>query len=312
MFGLNNLGTAGIFFLQIAGELIALFIGITFLVGLIQEYVPHDKIQSFLTRAPRGVGNIIGAAFGALTPFCSCSTIPILVGLLNTGVPFGICMSFLLASPLLNPVIFGLLLVLLGWKITALYFIFTFAAAVITGIVLERLGLASEVKSVSVVGGYAAGAVIDTLPDAGFWERHGPRIRRASGFAWALFKHIFIYLIIGAAVGALIYGFVPQDFIVKIAGPDNPLAIPVAAVIGIPMYIRAETIIPISAVLLGKGMGVGTVVALIIGGSGMSIPEISLLAAIFKRKLVAVFIASILIVAVVIGMLSGLLTANGL
>ncbi len=308
MFGVNNFATAGIYFLQIAGELIALFIGITFLVGLIQEYVPQDKIQHFLTRAPKVVGNVIGAGFGALTPFCSCSTIPILVGLLNTGVPFGICISFLLASPLLNPVIAGLLLALLGWKITVLYLIFTFIAAVLAGLILERLGFASSVKSVTVVGGNAGGFAIDPMSGASFWEVHGPRIRRAFGFAWALFKHIFIYLMIGAAVGAVIYGFVPQDIIVKIAGPNNPLAIPVAAIIGIPMYIRAETIIPISAVLLGKGMGVGAVVALIIGGAGMSIPEISLLAAIFKKRFVAIFIVVILMVALLAGFLANFLT----
>ena len=308
MFGINNFATAGIYFLQIAGELIALFIGITFLVGLIQEYVPQDKIQRFLTRAPRSVGNIIGAGFGALTPFCSCSTIPILVGLLDTGVPFGICMSFLLASPLLNPVIAGLLLALLGWKITILYAIFTFMAAVATGITLEKFGFSKYVKSVTVVGGNVNSPATKPPLGASFWENHKPRIGRAGGFAWTLFKHIAVYLIIGAAVGAAIYGFVPQDLIVRVAGPDNPLAIPIAAIIGIPMYIRAETIIPISAVLMGKGMGVGAVVALIIGGAGMSIPEISLLAAIFKKKLVAAFIATILVVAVLAGFLANLLT----
>jgi uncharacterized protein len=308
MFGLNNFTTAGIYFLQIAGELIALFIGVTFLVGLIQEYVPQDKIQRFLTKAPKGVGNVIGAGFGALTPFCSCSTIPILVGLLNTGVPFGICISFLLASPLLNPVIAGLLLMLLGWKITVLYVVFTFIAAVLAGLILERLGFASSVKSVTVVGGNNNDPIAVPVPGAGFWTIQGPRIRRAFSFAWTLFKHIFLYLIIGAAVGAVIYGFVPQDIIVKIAGPDNPLAIPIAAIIGIPMYIRAETIIPISAVLMGKGMGVGAVVALIIGGAGMSIPEISLLAAIFKKKFVAVFVGVILVAAVLAGFLANWLT----
>ena len=301
MFGLNNFATAGIYFLQIAGELIALFIGVTFLVGLIQEYVPQDKIQRFLTRAPKGVGNVIGAGFGALTPFCSCSTIPILVGLLNTGVPFGISISFLLASPLLNPVIAGLLLMLLGWKITALYIAFTFVAAVLAGLILERLGFASSVKSVTVEGGNSNNAIMPPLAGASLWDIHKPRIRKAFGFAWTLFRHIFVFLIIGAAIGAVIYGFVPQDVIVRVAGPDNPLAIPIAALIGIPMYIRAETIIPISAVLMAKGMGVGAVVALIIGGAGMSIPEISLLTAIFKKKFVVVFIATILAVAVLAG-----------
>ncbi len=305
---LNNFTTAGIYFLQIAGELVALFIGITFLVGLLQEYVPQDKIQRFLTRAPKGIGNIIGAGFGSLTPFCSCSTIPILVGLLNTGVPFGICMSFLLASPLLNPVIFVLLLALLGWKITILYAIFTFAASVISGLILEKLGFAQYVKSVTVVGGNTNDPSTVSIKGDSFWERHKPRIKRAGGFAWTLFKHIAVYLIIGAAIGSVIYGFIPEEWIVNIAGPDNLFAIPIAAVIGVPLYIRAETIIPISAVLLEKGMAVGTVVALIIGGAGMSIPEISLIAAIFKKKLVGVFIATIFAVAVLTGFLANALT----
>jgi uncharacterized protein len=198
---------------------------------------------------------------------------------------------------------------LLGWKITALYIMFTFTAAVLAGLLLERLGFGNSVKSVTVEGGNVGGLATDPMPGASFWEIHGPRIRRAFSFAWALFKHIFVYLMIGAAVGAAIYGFVPQEIIVKVAGPDNPLAIPVAAFIGIPMYIRAETIIPISAVLMGKGMGVGAVVALIIGGAGMSIPEISLLAAIFKKRFVAVFIGVILVVAMLAGFLSSLLTA---
>jgi uncharacterized protein len=307
MFGLNNFATAGIYFLQIAGELIALFIGVTFLVGMIQEYVPQERIQRFLTKAPKGVGNVIGASFGALTPFCSCSTIPILVGLLNTGVPFGICISFLLASPLLNPVIAGLLLTLIGWRITLLYIAFTFVAAVLVGIILERLGFASSIKAVTVVGGHSNVPIADLPPEASFWNKHGPRIQRAFGFAWTLFRQIVLYLIIGAAVGALIYGFIPQDVIVRIAGQGNPLAIPVAAVIGVPMYIRAETIIPISAVLLGKGMGLGVVVALIIGGAGMSIPEISLLTAIFKKRLVSVFVLTIFVVAVLAGFLAQIL-----
>lgn len=309
MFELNNLTTAGIYFLQITGELIALFIGITFLVGLIQEYIPQDKIRLFLTRAPKAAGNIIGAGFGALTPFCSCSTIPILVGLLETGVPFGICISFLVASPLLNPVIVGLLLALLGWKITLLYLIFGFIASILIGLMLEQFGFANSVKSVTVIGGHSNKPIEGPSKSDGFWTNHGSRISRAVGFAWALFIQIVPYLLIGAAIGAFIYGFVPQDLIVRIAGPDNPLAIPVAALVGIPMYIRAETIIPIGAVLMEKGMGVGAVVALIIGGAGMSIPEISLLAAIFKKNLVAVFVATIFTAAILAGFLANFLTA---
>lgn len=288
----SNLITAGEFFVVIAGELILLFVGITFLVGLLQAYIPEERIRSVLAGRRQGVGNVLSAGFGALTPFCSCSTIPILLGLLDIGVPFGVCMSFLLASPLLNPVILALLVALVGIVPTAIYAALTFTAAIVIGWLLGRLGYARYVKDVMVEG----------RPEpCGCNSSHGTRIRGAFSFAVRLFQQVFPYLILGAGIGAFIYGFIPGDLIVSLAGPDNPLAIPVAAVIGIPMYIRAETLIPVSAVLLEKGMGIGAVMALIIGGAGASIPEVTLLAAIFERRLVAAFVAVILGVAVLAG-----------
>ncbi|RXE55710.1 permease [Methanoculleus taiwanensis] len=287
-----NLLTAGQFFVVIAGELILLFIGITFLVGLLHAYVPEERIRGVLTGKRPGTGNVLGAGFGALTPFCSCSTIPILLGLLDAGVPFGVCMSFLLASPLLNPVILTLLAALVGIVPTAIYAGITFVAAVGIGALLGRLGYERYVRDVTVAG----------RPEpCGCNAGHGTRIRGAFTFAVALFRQVLPYLLLGAGIGAFIYGFVPEDLIVAVAGPANPLAIPVAAVIGVPMYIRAETIIPISAVLLEKGMGIGAVMALIIGGAGASIPEVTLLAAIFERRLLAAFVAVILGVAVFAG-----------
>ncbi|MCC7555047.1 MAG: permease [Methanoculleus marisnigri] len=288
----SNLITAGEFFVVIAGELVLLFVGITFLVGLLQAYIPEERIRSVLAGRRQGVGNVLSAGFGALTPFCSCSTIPILLGLLDIGVPFGVCMSFLLASPLLNPVILALLVALVGIVPTAIYAALTFTAAIVIGWLLGRLGYARYVKDVMVEG----------RPEpCGCNSSHGTRIRGAFSFAVRLFQQVFPYLILGAGIGAFIYGFIPGDLIVSLAGPDNPLAIPVAAVIGIPMYIRAETLIPVSAVLLEKGMGIGAVMALIIGGAGASIPEVTLLAAIFERRLVAAFVAVILGVAVLAG-----------
>ena len=291
---LATLATAGQFFVVIAGELILLFVGITFLVGLLQAYIPEERIRSVLAGRRQGVGNVIGAGFGALTPFCSCSTIPILLGLLEVGIPFGVCMSFLLASPLLNPIILSLLVALIGVVPTAVYAAVTFTAAVGIGWLLGRLGYGRYVKDVMIEGRQEP-------CDCAVAVSHGTRIRRAFSFAVSLFRQVLPYLLLGAGIGAFIYGFVPGDLIVSLAGPNNPLAIPVAAVIGVPMYIRAETIIPISAVLLEKGMGIGAVMALIIGGAGASIPEVTLLAAIFERRLVAAFVATILTVAVLAG-----------
>jgi uncharacterized membrane protein YraQ (UPF0718 family) len=300
VFGINDLYTAVQYFITIAGELLILFVIITFIVGLLMEYVSRETIRNTLSGKRKSVGYFIGAGFGALTPFCSCSTIPILVGLLDAGVPFGTCIAFLVASPLLNPVIIGLLLLVIGLKGTVLYIILTFIGAVIVGFLLERAGLISDVKEVTIMG-MNGGEQIMAAPGTPFLKRTVPRVRRAAKFAVGLFVQVVPYLLLGAGIGAFIYGFVPADFVTSVAGSGNPFAIPIAAIIGVPMYIRAETIIPISGALIEKGMGVGAVVALIIGGAGMSIPEMTLLAAIFKKRLLAIFIATIFLVAVIAG-----------
>ena len=281
--GLNSLNQTLHFFFTITVELVILFIGVSFLVGLLREYIPAATIQRLLT-GRRGQGNVLGAALGAITPFCSCSTIPIMVGLINAGAPFGAASSFLLASPLLNPVILGLFLAFLGWQATATYAVVTFILCVVMGAAWEKVGLANEVKRIRISGGHAGKQESQDFRS---------RVVRALAGAWQQFTGVWIYLVIGVAIGAFIYGFVPAEWIARVAGPGNPLAIPVAAIIGVPLYIRVETMIPISIVLLQKGMSLGTLMALIIGGAGASIPEVTLLASIFKPRLVAVFVLTI-------------------
>jgi hypothetical protein len=291
----DNLATAMSFFIEIAVELIVLFIGITFLVGLIQEYVPDETIKRALGGRHRILGSFLGAGFGALTPFCSCSTIPLLLGMLNAGVPFASAMAFLFASPLLNPVIISLFIILLGWKITALYFSVTFLAAIVIGLMLDSLGFAAQVKSVAAVRGCC---------DCEQAEDAKSRVQRSARFAFSLFRQLVPYLLLGAGIGAFIHGFVPTELISSIAGSGNPFAVPVAAIIGVPIYIRAETMIPIGLALIEKGMSTGAVLALVIGGAGASIPELTLLSAIFKRKMLAAFVLTIITIAIVVGYLA--------
>ncbi|WP_334139927.1 permease [Methanothrix soehngenii] len=291
----DNLATAMSFFIEIAVELIVLFIGITFLVGLIQEYVPGETIKRALGGRHRILGSFLGAGFGALTPFCSCSTIPLLLGMLNAGVPFASAMAFLFASPLLNPVIVSLFILLMGWKITALYFAVTFLAAIVIGLMLDSLGFAAQVKSVAAVRGCC---------DCEQAEDAKSRVQRSARFAFSLFRQLVPYLLLGAGIGAFIHGFVPTELISSIAGSGNPFAVPVAAIIGVPIYIRAETMIPIGLALIEKGMSTGAVLALVIGGAGASIPELTLLSAIFKRKMLAAFVLTIIAIAVAVGYLA--------
>lgn len=291
------------YFVLITVELIALFLLISTLVEIILMYVPEEKIRKKLSGA--GIfGNIIAAGFGAQTPFCACSTIPMTVGFLNAGVPFGSAISFLIASPLLNPIILGMLGAMVGIKAMAAYFVIAFSCSVLFGVLLERLGAQRYVKNVRLkpASCCAGGEVVDkrSLPFRG-------KVKAAFAGAWGSLRPIMGYLLIGVALGAGIYGYMPQDFVMKIAGPDNPFAIPVAAVLGIPLYIRAETAIPIGLALMGKGMSIGAVIALIIGGAGMAIPEMTMLASIFKNRLVAMIVLVIFLTAVVSGYLFNIL-----
>lgn len=370
MFEINNFVTAGKFFLVIAGELILIFIAVSFLIGMLTEYLPPSRIRSFLANKLTWVQYLLGAGLGALTPFCSCSTVPITAGLLKGGVPFGPTMAFLFSSPVLNPIIIALLLSLLGYKVTVVYVAITFFGSMAAAALLSKLGMENQVKPLvdiqpSCCSGEAnpvtppvwiqpaAAGCCSTdsgkqslslmnfpiLPSSGACcpptaatsrekaasscceinfhaddvaasrERTSFRdkLKRASIAAKDTFKGVFWYLLLGAGIGAFIYGFFPQDVVVRWAGPDNPWSIPIAALIGVPMYIRAETVIPISAALVGKGMGVGTVLALIIGGAGASIPEMIILASMFKKRLIIAFALNVFLVAVAAGYLVDLL-----
>ncbi len=279
------------FFVLIFLELTALFLGISTIIGLVFRYISQETLGKALSK--KGLlGNFLGAALGAVTPFCSCSTIPMTVGLLRAGVPFGATMSFVLASPLLNPIILTMFFALLGWKATLIYGAVTFLAAMFSGAALEILGLQQDVKKVRISGGHQESDT--SLPFA-------KKVREAFRDAWRDFTGILVYLVLGVAVGAAIYGYLPMNFVTRLAGSGNPFAIPVAAIIGIPLYVRAETVIPIAVALTQKGMSMGAVLALIIGGAGMSIPEMSMLAGIFKKRLVIVFVGVVFLTAVIAG-----------
>ena len=291
------------YFCYITVELVVLFILITALVEIILMYIPQEKISRKIEKAGF-LGNVISAGFGALTPFCACSTIPMTVGFLNAGVPFGATMSFLIASPLLNPIIIAMLGALVGVKAMLIYGAIAFTCSIFFGWGLQKVD-AQYVKNVRLKKQSCCSA------DEGSIDRKqlpwSQKIALALRAGWDTLRPIIWYLIIGVAMGAAIYGYMPSDWVLKIAGPDNPFAVPVAAIIGVPLYIRAETAIPIGVALMGKGMSIGAVIALVIGGAGMAIPEMSMLASIFKKKLVIMIVAVIFLTAVISGYLFNLL-----
>lgn len=288
------------YFLIISVELTVLFLGVSTLVALALMYIPHEKIRSWMSG--KGIwNNVAGTLLGALTPFCACSTIPITLGFLEAGVSFGAVMSFVIASPLLNPIIITIMAALMGIKAAVGYFFIVFGGAVVFGAILEKIGAAELVKRVRIKSGM-------NIEDEEVPDTFKMKLKISFGKAWGDFKPILIYLLIGVGIGAGIYGYMPQDFVLKYAGPDNIFAIPVAAIIGIPLYIRAETAIPIGVALMQKGMTVGAVIALIIGGAGMAIPEMSMLAAIFKKRLVTAIVIVIFLTAVIGGYVFNLIS----
>lgn len=282
----------------LAVELTLLFLLISYIVGILQEYIPPAKIQSILS-GKNGKGYVVAGLLGAITPFCSCSTIPFLKGLLRAKAGFGTMMVFLFASPLLNPIIIGLFAVTFGLKVTVFYFVIAMGVSVVAGYTLEKLGFEKYVKPEAYIAPEAKGCASSCSAKA----KPINKWVRIWNSTWADFKKVVPYLIGGIALGSMIYGFMPTEFVASVASENNPFAIPVAAVIGIPLYIRAEAVIPLSAALAAKGMGLGAVMALIIGSAGASLTEVVLLKSIFKNKMIAAFLFVILSMAIGAGFL---------
>jgi len=287
------------YFVTIMAELIVLFIGISTVIAFVLMYVPQDKIKNWMSG--KGIwGNIMAVLFGAVTPFCACSTVPITLGLLQAGVSFGTIMSFVIASPLMDPLVFIMLGTLMGWDVAVIFLILTSAISVISGVILEKIGWSNQVKHVRLKG-----------------DTHGQneevpkefKIRLKMSFlkAWGDFKGVFIYMLIGVGIGAAIYGYLPEELLAKVAGPDNPLAVLVVALIGMPLYIRVESAIPIGLALISKGASIGSVIALIISGAGIAIPELTMFASIFKKKIIIAFIVIVFVMAVVSGLIFNML-----
>ncbi|MGI9329391.1 MAG: permease [Gammaproteobacteria bacterium] len=284
-------------FAFLAVELTLLFLLISYAVGFLQARIPPTRIQAILSDK-NGKGYLVAGLLGAITPFCSCSTIPFLKGLLRAKAGFGTMMVFLFASPLLNPIIIGLFAVTFGLRVTAFYFAIAMGVSVVGGYVLEKLGYERFIKPEAYLAPESAACGAKTSAPVKQW-------RAIWRVTWKDFKTVLPYLLGGIALGSLIYGFMPTEFVSAMASDSNPLAVPVAAIIGIPLYIRAEAVIPLSAALAAKGMSLGAVMALIIGSAGASLTEVILLKSIFKNQMIVAFLVVIIGMAIGAGYLYG-------
>jgi len=280
-------------FVTLILELAVLFVGISFLINLVQIWIPYDKVNMWLSGKNSFIGALGAIVFAFVTPFCSCSTIPIIVNLLNKKVRFGIVMIFLFSSPILDPTIITLMVFALGWKVATFYTLITSVLSIIIGFALEKMGFENAVKEVSVQN---IDVTSETFNVAAAWKE-----------TIDLMKAVYPYLLFGAGIGAFIHEVVPTEWISTYLGGDSWWLIPLAAIVGIPLYVRLSAMIPVSQILIAKGMGAGAVMALVISSAGASMPEIVMLNSIFQKRLVAAFIGSVILMSTVSGFLFYLL-----
>ncbi|MHB8163319.1 MAG: permease [Methanoregula sp.] len=254
---------------------------IVFAVGIVRTYITPQKVKKWVGGRTEGVGNVVAALLGIPTPFCSCSAVPLFIGFVESGVPLGITFSFLIASPLINEIAAAMLLAMFGWQIALIYIVSGLVIAIVAGIIIGRLHLEGEVEE------FVYKCKMHEQADKEMTGKE--RIDFGISESKSITLKVLPYIIIGIAIGAIIHGYAPADFLVNIAGPGNPLAVPIAVLVGVPLYSNAAGMIPIMEVLTAKGMAMGTALAFMMSVIGLSLPEMIILRKVVKIKLLAVF-----------------------
>ncbi len=280
----SRLGEAVHFFLYDTPKVLLLLVGVVFLMGVVHSYISPQRTRAWLAGKPLGLGNVMAASLGIVTPFCSCSAVPLFIGFLSAGVPLGVTFSFLISAPMVNEVALALLFGLLGWKVAALYLGLGLAVAIASGLVIGRLGMEAHLED--WVRAIQVGKPPDLELGTPNWlERLGAgvsHVREIVGRVWP-------WLVAGIALGAGIHGYVPQDMMAGIMGKSQWWAVPFAVLLGVPMYSNAAGILPVIQALLGKGAALGTTLAFMMSVTALSAPEMVILRRVLKPTLIAVF-----------------------
>ena len=259
-----------------------LLIIIIFAVSYLRTHFNTEYVRAHLQGKSEFYGNVLAALFGIITPFCSCSAIPLFLGFVQARIPLGVTFSFLISSPMNNEIAIALLFGLFGWKITAVYIGFGLFVAIFGGYIIGRLNMEKYI-------------LIPVKPLEGELDKvkikmtFKQRVKESWQYTWDIFKKIWLYVLIGVGIGAFIHGYVPSDLIVKYAGKDNPFAVLVAVLAGIPMYSNAAGVMPLVQVLTAKGMALGTALSFMMAITALSLPEAMILKKILHIKLIAIF-----------------------
>ncbi|HNY35972.1 MAG TPA: permease [Candidatus Pacearchaeota archaeon] len=279
----TQLYSATNFFIYDSIKILILLAVIIFIVSFIRTYFTPEKVRLYLAKKNKYLGNILASLLGIITPFCSCSAVPLFLGFSEAGVPLGATFSFLVASPMINEVALIMLWGMFGFKIAAIYIISGLLIAIFSGIVIERLKVESLIVNSKEQN--RCGCEKTEIKEKSFKER----LNYANNYTLALIKNIWMYVLLGIGIGAWIHGYVPTDFLAKYAGSDNWFAVPLATLIGIPLYSNAAGIIPLIGALTEKGVAMGTALSFMMAVTALSLPEFIILKKIMKTKLVIIY-----------------------
>ncbi|MHB8056930.1 MAG: permease [Desulfuromonadaceae bacterium] len=288
-------GEALNFFIYDTLKIFLLLTTIIFVVAIIRTSFPPEKTKRMLSHKREYVGNVMAALLGVVTPFCSCSAVPLFIGFVESGVPLGVTFSFLISSPMVNEVALIMLWGLFGWKIALIYIGAGLLVAIFGGIIIGKLKMEKYVQDY-VWEMQVGRAEITNLT---FREK----LVYARQYTLDLLKKIWPYVVVGVGLGAFIHGYVPADFLARWAGPDNFFAVPIAVALGVPLYSNAAGVIPIVHALMEKGMAIGTVLAFMMAVTALSLPEAIILKNVLKNRLLAVFFGIVATAIVCVGYL---------
>jgi len=276
------IGSAVNFFIYDSIKIFILLAVIIFAVSFLRTYVSPEKVRKVLAKKFEFLGNMIAATVGIVTPFCSCSAVPLFIGFVESGVPLGVTFSYLIAAPLINEVALAMLWGLFGWKIALLYVASGWIISVVVGFILGKLHLEKHIEEYvfKIKMNQTAETAKIVLKE---------RAKESYRDTKALIKKVFPYVLIGVAIGAFIHGYAPENFLAQIAGKGNLLAVPIAVLLGVPLYSNAAGVIPIVSSLFEKGLPLGTALAFMMSVTALSLPEAIILRKVMKPKLLAIY-----------------------
>lgn len=282
----NRIAETVHFFLYDTIKIALLLTGIIFVITLLRSFMSVEKTRALLGGKRQGLGNVLAAALGVITPFCSCSAVPAFIGFVAAGVPVGVTMSFLIASPLVNEIAIGLLLTLFGWQITLLYVASGLTIAIVAGWIIGRVHPERWVEPF-VFETKLGGKVLDPSQGLTFADR----IQMSAEEVLSILRKTWPYLLVGIGLGAIIHGWVPAGFFTSIAGPENFWAVPAVVALGVPLYSNAAGIMPLVQSLFVAGLPMGTLLAFMMSVVALSLPELILLRRVLKPQLLGIFVA---------------------